>query len=94
MKIVQFGINNNIATTGHKLQVMSNTCLFAVDYNYGTENWIHVILSRVREMKGIYSFKKLDKNKLKKSQQALLKDQIRLTQIEKRCCNLRSIIDI
>ena len=52
MKIVQFGINTNRATTGHKLQGMSKNFLFAMDYNYSTENWIYVILSRVREMKG------------------------------------------
>ena len=48
MKIFQFGINNNREITGHKLQGMLKNCLFAVDYNYGTENWIYVILSRVR----------------------------------------------
>ena len=63
-----------------------------MDYNYWTENWIYVILSRVREMKGFYSFKKLGNNKLKKTKQALLKDQIRLKQIEKRCWNLGRIM--
>ena len=67
MEIVQFGINNDKETTGHKLQGMLENCLCALDYNYGTENWIYVILSRVREMKEFYFILKLDKNKLKKN---------------------------
>ena len=65
MKIIQFGINNNRDTTGHKLQGMSKSCLFAVDYDYRTQNWIYVILSRVRDMKGYCSYNKLDISKLK-----------------------------
>ena len=89
MKIFQFGVNNNRATTGHKLQGMSKDCLFAVNYNYGTENWIYVILSRVREMNGFFSYKKLEISKLKKPDKELLKDERRLKQIEQRVLNMR-----
>ena len=65
IKIIQFGINNNRATIGHKLQGMSKSCLFAVDYDYRSQNWIYVILSRVRDMKGYCSYNKLDISKLK-----------------------------
>ena len=49
MTLIQFRVNNTRATTGHKLQGVSKNCSFAVDYNYRTQNWIHVILSRVRK---------------------------------------------
>ena len=51
MKIIQFGINNNRATKGHKFQGMSKSCLFAADYDYYTQNLIYITLYRVREMK-------------------------------------------
>ena len=86
---MQFGINNNTATTGHKLQGMSKDSLFTVDYDYGTENWIYVLLSRVNEMKGYFSYKQLDINKLRKPDKDLLKDQKRLQQIEKKTLEFR-----
>ena len=89
IKIMQFGINNNTATTGHKLQGMSKDSLFTVDYDYGTENWIYVLLSRVNEMKGYFSYKQLDINKLRKPDKDLLKDQKRLQQIEKKTLEFR-----
>ena len=67
---------------GHKLQGTSKSCLFAVDYDYCTQNWIYVILSRVREMKGYFAYNKLDTSKMKKPDLELLKDERRLEKIK------------
>ena len=37
LKIIQFGINNNRATIRYKLQGISKSRLFAVDYYYCTQ---------------------------------------------------------
>ena len=58
MKGFQLPIISNIATTGHKLQGASVDNLFVHAWNYST-NWVYVILSRVRTMKGLYFREKL-----------------------------------
>ena len=36
-KIIQFPINNDLATTGHKLQGMTKQCLVVSTLNYSTQ---------------------------------------------------------
>ena len=50
----QFGVNSNVATTGHKLQGMSKDNLVVTDWNYD-KNWVYVVLSRVRTLAGLFS---------------------------------------
>ena len=63
--ITQIPINMNGATTGHKLQGMSVDKLLVVLWSF-MENWIYVVLSRVRTLKGLYLLKPLPKNSLEK----------------------------
>ena len=49
----QFPIVSNSATTGHKLQGSTVSNLLVNDWFYGN-NWIYVVLSRVRTAKGLY----------------------------------------
>lgn len=59
MKGNQFPIISNGVTTGHKLQGCTLLMLAIFEYFYG-QNWIYVILSRVRTMKGLYLAEPLD----------------------------------
>ena len=44
VKIIQFGVNSNKATTGHKLQGVSLDRMVVRSWNY-TTRWIYVVLS-------------------------------------------------
>jgi len=61
--ITQIPINANIATTVHKLQGMSKDSLIITEWNYKCSNWIYVVLSRVRSLKGLYLLKPLSLEK-------------------------------
>ena len=63
IRMTQFGIQVNIATTGHKLQGMSKDIIIVVDWNYGVLNWVYVVLSRVRKLSGLFLMKPLDPKK-------------------------------
>ena len=49
VKVTQIPVNCNIATTGHKLQGMSLDNLVVNSWGYKFENWVYVVLSRVRK---------------------------------------------
>ncbi len=53
MKGLQFPIISNSATTGHKLQGSTVENIFANDMSY-KKNWAYVVLSRVKELKGVH----------------------------------------
>ena len=57
----------NDATTGHKLQGMSKDWLVVVLWSF-TQNWIYVVLSRVRTLKGLFLLKPLPDDCLDKFQ--------------------------
>ena len=59
MKGNQFPIVSNGVTTGHKLQGCSMEMLAVFEQFYG-QNWMYVILSRVRTMQGLYLAHSLD----------------------------------
>ena len=63
IRITQFGVNSNIATTGHKLQGTSKNNLIVATWNYSYAHWIYVVLSRVRTLKGLFLCQKLDETK-------------------------------
>ena len=60
--INQFPINNDLATTGHKLQGKTKKFLVVSELNYGTANWIYVVLSRVTTLSGLFLLQPLRKN--------------------------------
>ena len=55
LKVTQIPVNCNISTTGHKLQGMSKDALIVNSWGYGYENWVYVVLSRVRTNRGCFS---------------------------------------
>ena len=62
VKVSQIPVNCNIATTGHKLQGMSldNLVVNSWTWDYKFENWVYVVLLRVRKRAGFGLNKKLD----------------------------------
>ena len=76
-------VNCNIATTGHKLQGMSKDALIVNSWGYGFENWVYVVLSRVRTRSGLFLNKKLDKKKKFRVPEKLLKFKERTKEKER-----------
>ena len=54
IKITQFPVTLNHATTGHKLQGKSLDELVIAEWRFGVRNWAYVVLSRVRTLEGLY----------------------------------------
>ena len=63
INMTQFGVIDNIATTGHKLQGVSLDNLVVNNWNYGCQNWVYVVLSRVRKLAGLVFNTPLDSTK-------------------------------
>jgi len=63
INMTQFGVIDNIATTGHKLQGVSLDNLVVNSWNYGCPNWVYVVLSRVRKLAGLVFNTPLDSTK-------------------------------
>lgn len=61
MKATQLPIIVNNATTGHKLQGSTVDSIFVHEWSK-TRNWNYVVLSRVRERKGLFARKPLPNN--------------------------------
>ena len=80
--IKQFGILVNTATTGHKLQGLSMDYIIIVSWFYGAKNWVYVVLSRVRTLRGLYLFKPLEYKKYFKEDNKLKKHMKELEEIE------------
>ena len=59
VKVVQCAVNLNSTTTGHKLQDVSLNQMVVRSWNYSTQNWICIVLSRLRTLKGLYICHKL-----------------------------------
>jgi hypothetical protein len=75
MKGFQFPFISNSATTGHKLQGCTLTELAVFEHYYG-QNWMYVVLSRVRTMKGLYLAAPLSENLSKYAMSKNMKDMI------------------
>ena len=67
VSMTQLPINMNDATTEHKLQGMSKDKLIVVSWSF-IPNWIYVVLSRVRTLKGLFLLKPLLSHCLDKCQ--------------------------
>ena len=83
LKVTQVPVNCNIATTGHKLQGMSKDTLIVNSWGYGFENWVYVVLSRVRTRSGLFLNCKLDLKKKFKVPEKLLKFEERMKEKER-----------
>jgi hypothetical protein len=59
---MQFPINNDLATTGHKLQGTTKQYLIVSQLNYSTPNWIYVVLSRVTFLDGLFLLQPIKEN--------------------------------
>ena len=64
INMTQFGVIDNITTTGHKLQGASLDNLVVNSWNYGCPNWVYVVLSRVRKLAGLVFNITLDEKKI------------------------------
>jgi hypothetical protein len=83
LKLTQFPINIDLATTGHKLQGATKDNLVISDFNYGTANWVYVALSRVTKLSGLFLLKPLDGNKDFRPSQLLMAQMRQLERKEK-----------
>ena len=83
LTVLQFPINIDTATTCHKLQGKSRDYLVIVDFNYREPNWIYVVLSRLRSLKGLYLQKPLQRKGTIGPTEALLAEIRRLETIER-----------
>lgn len=82
IRIKQFGVNSNVATTGHKLQGTSKDKLIVASWNFSVPNWIYVVLSRVRTLKGLFLTEKLDESKPFPVVREVVIEEERLQEIE------------
>jgi hypothetical protein len=82
LNITQFGVISCIGTTGHKLQGMSKDNIIVTSWNYGTRNWIYVVLSRVRTLAGLHLLQKLNDTVNFSPHARLLEEERRLKQLE------------
>lgn len=82
VKVSQFGVNSNIATTGHKLQGMSKDNVVVVSWSTQHKNWIYVVLSRVRTLKGLHLLQRLPLSTDFSVDIRLLREEERLAEIE------------
>jgi hypothetical protein len=57
-----FPVNNELATTGHKLQGMTKKFFIVSSINYNMANWIYVVLSRVTSLDGLFLMQPLKPN--------------------------------
>ena len=82
VRIIQFVVNSNKATTVHKLQGVSLDRMVVRSWSYKFPNWVYVVLSRVRTLDGLFICKKLDENKTFEVDPKLLQEEERLQKIE------------
>jgi hypothetical protein len=75
MKGTQFPIISNGVTTGHKLQGCSLDELAVFEHFYG-QNWMYVVLSRVRTMKGLFLARPLSEDLSKYAMADAMKQMI------------------
>ena len=84
IKIKQFGVNSNIATTGHKLQALTKKNQATVSsWTRSIRNWVFIALSRVKELKGLFILKRSDPEKGYSIKPILIREEEKLSKIEK-----------
>ena len=73
---------DHIAPTSHKLQGSSLNKMVVRSWYYGIVNWIYVVLSRVRSLKGLFICQKFDYTKDIAVDSNILKEEERLKLLE------------
>ena len=73
--MTKFPVNSNIATTGHKLQGQTKKRVIVTSWNLRVNNWIYVILSRVRTLDRLLLVNKLDDDLKKYQVSGVLKEE-------------------
>ena len=82
--MTHFPVNSNIATTGHKLQGQTKMHVIVTSWNYGFKNWIYVVLSRVKTLKGLLLVNKLNDDLTKyQISDELKREEERLDELDK-----------
>ena len=71
IELIQFPMNLDEATTGHKLQGRTKMLIVIANFNYD-RNWIYVASSRVTTSNGFFLFKTLNRSKFIGPSRALL----------------------
>ena len=89
----QFRLNCNIATTVHKLQGVSTDKLVIYSWNYKCANWIYVVLSRVKTLKGLVLCAKLNCESMCKEDEQLDRFEEKMRKIEKHIFRIRDEIE-
>ena len=82
--IEQFRLNCNIATTVHKLQGVSAKNLVISSWNYKCANWVYVVLSRVKTLKGLVLCARLDCKRFQNKDEDLDSFEKKKKEIEER----------
>ena len=85
VSITQIPVVDNDGTTRHKLQGMSKDKLIVVDWAFNTNNWVYVVLSRVRTLEGLFLLKELPESAIPKlaAPPELIQHEDRLRAIER-----------
>ena len=87
VRIIQFGVNPNKTTTGHKLQGVLLNRMVVRSWSYTFPNWVYVALSRVRTFEGVFICEKIDESKKFHVDPRLLEEEDKLRQIETKLIN-------
>lgn len=82
-RVTQLPVNASDAITGHKLQGLTKDQVIVYSWNKST-NWIYVVLSRVRSLKGLFLVKSLKLKDIKPPQQDYLSFLERMKNLQQR----------
>ena len=82
VKVTQLPVNCNIVIAGHKLQELSKDSLVVNFWGCNFENWVYIVLSRVRTKVGLTIICKLDMHKSFKVPKILLSFERRMKERE------------
>ena len=95
IKVTYLPISSNISTTGHKLQGRTLNNLIVNSWAYRCPHWVYVVLSRVRELKGLILNEKLDVHRSYEARKDLIRweKQIKAS-IETTTFSIRGKLDL
>ena len=84
LKITQFPVNSNIATTGYILQGQTKTRMIVPSWDCRVKTWIYVVSWRIRTLDRLLLVKKMDDNLKKYQVSDFLKgEEERLSNLDK-----------
>jgi len=81
--MTQFPVNSNIANTWHKLQGQTKKHLIVTSWNYAVPNWVYIVLSRVKTLRGLFLLNKLNDDLTKyQISDDLKREDVRLDELD------------